>query len=443
MIQPDSSYAEALVTLDIASLYERREILCDALFDQIVRDENHKLYDLLPPRNESTYRTRSQRYFKLPIWVSAAGNHYALGTFGSYAPVHSYLNSGRYYIAKDLKDLLGTRFEFVPKKVGTRTDLSMKEGSLFTFWIVSVCGSTELKSYHNTYEHQSKHYGAIVTTKLIQDKGMSIIAIGVGKDLSQRKEQMKKIAGEKGKVLLYGSFDALINSLNQILKATCAVDGGYTDWSESKCSVTCGGGVKILTRTCNNPPPSNDGKDCSLLGPAKKTVPWNGQKCWIGPGIDQSTLLSIASEDGQVVEVKDFSQLENMMNIIKSKACSACVQPQRTNRKAGAPNKDKTEFDKYLMGKSGGQQGNVIGFSKYSPADHNKKTPAVGSARMRLDFQSGKISEYFVDSDKWLDMWNSIDGSNNYVTTDDSRAHGTKCIAGYCYLNKPIWVMVR
>ncbi|PFX11873.1 hypothetical protein AWC38_SpisGene24261 [Stylophora pistillata] len=67
MIQPDLSYAEALVALDIASLYERREILCDALFDQIVRDENHKLHDLLPPRNESTYRTRSQRYFKLPI----------------------------------------------------------------------------------------------------------------------------------------------------------------------------------------------------------------------------------------------------------------------------------------------------------------------------------------------------------------------------------------
>ena len=58
-----------------------------------------------------------------------------------------------------------------------------------------------------------------------------------------------------------------------------AVDGGYTDWSESKCSVTCGGGVKILTRTCTNPPPSNGGKDCSLLGPAKKTVPCNEQKC--------------------------------------------------------------------------------------------------------------------------------------------------------------------
>ena len=58
-----------------------------------------------------------------------------------------------------------------------------------------------------------------------------------------------------------------------------AVDGGYTDWSESKCSVTCGGGVRTLTRTCTNPSPSNGGKDCSELGPAEKTVPCNEQKC--------------------------------------------------------------------------------------------------------------------------------------------------------------------
>ena len=38
-----------------------------ALFDQIVRDQSHKLHELLPPRNGSTYCTRSQGYFKLPI----------------------------------------------------------------------------------------------------------------------------------------------------------------------------------------------------------------------------------------------------------------------------------------------------------------------------------------------------------------------------------------
>ena len=42
------------------------------------------------------------------------------------------------------------------------------------------------------------------------------------------------------------------------------------------------------------------------------------------------------------------------------------------NRNAGAPNEDKTKFDNLLMGKSPGQQGYVMGFSKYSPADRHK-----------------------------------------------------------------------
>ncbi|KAL9982661.1 hypothetical protein ACROYT_G004732 [Oculina patagonica] len=116
------------------------------------------------------------------------------------------------------------------------------------------------------------------------------------------------------------------------------------------------------------------------------------------------------------------------------------------NRKAGAPQNDKTEFEKFLMGKSASLTKNVYGFYKYSPADHNKKSPAVGFgtiSRLAIYSSSG-ISEYHADSDKWLDMWkNGPDPTNNYVTSDDSKARGTKCIAGYCYLNKPIWVMVR
>ena len=43
IIQPDLSYAEALVALDVTSLYERRKALSNALFDQIVRVQSHKL----------------------------------------------------------------------------------------------------------------------------------------------------------------------------------------------------------------------------------------------------------------------------------------------------------------------------------------------------------------------------------------------------------------
>ena len=115
------------------------------------------------------------------------------------------------------------------------------------------------------------------------------------------------------------------------------------------------------------------------------------------------------------------------------------------NRKAGAPNKDKTDFDKFLMGTTYNTIKNIHGFYKYSPADHNKRNPSSGFATIsRLYFYSKHgISEAHVGSDKWIDMWQNADGSNNYVTSDDRLARGTKCIAGYCYLNKPIWVMVR
>ncbi|KAL9982671.1 hypothetical protein ACROYT_G004742 [Oculina patagonica] len=115
------------------------------------------------------------------------------------------------------------------------------------------------------------------------------------------------------------------------------------------------------------------------------------------------------------------------------------------NRKAGAPQNDKTEFEKFFMGKFASTGRIVYGFYKYSPADHNKRSPAVGFGtvgQFSINFNTG-IAESFLGTDKWLDMWYVVDRTNNYVFSDDSKARGTKCIAGYCYLNKPIWVMVR
>uniref|UniRef100_A0A3Q1FCU8 SCO-spondin n=1 Tax=Acanthochromis polyacanthus TaxID=80966 RepID=A0A3Q1FCU8_9TELE len=57
----------------------------------------------------------------------------------------------------------------------------------------------------------------------------------------------------------------------------CRVDGGWTPWSVwSDCSVTCGQGSHVRTRACINPPPRNNGSDCS--GPERET-----QTCWTSP----------------------------------------------------------------------------------------------------------------------------------------------------------------
>ena len=59
------------------------------------------------------------------------------------------------------------------------------------------------------------------------------------------------------------------------------------------------------------------------------------------------------------------------------------------NRKAGAPNKDKTDFDKFLMGTTFNEIRNVHGFYKYSSADHNKRNPSSGFVTIsRLHFYS-------------------------------------------------------
>jgi len=67
IIYPDLSHAVALVAAGISSLYERRQALSETLFDQIMRDPCHKLHDLLPSRNKSTYCIQTRGYFELPI----------------------------------------------------------------------------------------------------------------------------------------------------------------------------------------------------------------------------------------------------------------------------------------------------------------------------------------------------------------------------------------
>ena len=73
---------------------------------------------------------------------------------------------------------------------------------------------------------------------------------------------------------LINSNSIVCNAVMQPLfsfQPACPIDGKYTKWSSWKCSVTCGRGVETRTRTCTNPPPSNGGKDCKEIGPAKET----------------------------------------------------------------------------------------------------------------------------------------------------------------------------
>lgn len=47
-----------------------------------------------------------------------------------------------------------------------------------------------------------------------------------------------------------------------VYQLRCAIDGVWTDWSHTACSVTCGDGKGIRTRTCTNPEPVGCGETC-------------------------------------------------------------------------------------------------------------------------------------------------------------------------------------
>ncbi|XP_065184197.1 disintegrin and metalloproteinase domain-containing protein 28-like [Sycon ciliatum] len=66
----------------------------------------------------------------------------------------------------------------------------------------------------------------------------------------------------------------------------CPVDGGWSPWTvRTQCSQTCGtGGVKTLTRTCNNPTPSNGGKPCH--GIPSNRQPCNRVPCPTAPAVN-------------------------------------------------------------------------------------------------------------------------------------------------------------
>ena len=45
------------------------------------------------------------------------------------------------------------------------------------------------------------------------------------------------------------------------------VDGKWNSWGDfSKCSTTCGPGIKVRNRKCNDPAPKGDGSQCPNRG---------------------------------------------------------------------------------------------------------------------------------------------------------------------------------
>lgn len=81
-------------------------------------------------------------------------------------------------------------------------------------------------------------------------------------------------------------------------RALFPVDGGWTPWSVwSDCSVTCGRGTQVRTHACINPPPRNNGSDCS--GPERETQECHAPPC-LGLFIISESPIAISVRHGGV-----------------------------------------------------------------------------------------------------------------------------------------------
>ena len=62
----DVSYHEALVIMKFKKIATHHDEICESLFQTIVNDNNHRLYELLPAPHESSYSLRRARSFNMP-----------------------------------------------------------------------------------------------------------------------------------------------------------------------------------------------------------------------------------------------------------------------------------------------------------------------------------------------------------------------------------------
>lgn len=72
-----------------------------------------------------------------------------------------------------------------------------------------------------------------------------------------------------------------LKEINDVFSLLPKVNGNWGPWSPwDTCSLTCGGGVQIRKRLCNDPEPKHGGKDC--VGDSKDIQTCNNKSCPIG-----------------------------------------------------------------------------------------------------------------------------------------------------------------
>ncbi|XP_078375647.1 uncharacterized protein LOC144658999 isoform X2 [Oculina patagonica] len=213
--------------------------------------------------------------------------HFSIVTYAGDAEVRVSLDNPKYHSQAALKQLIQDMKD--KDKLGnpTRNDIALKTVGEDVFvekngdrpespniMIIFTDGGTH---------KNSEPYDTVLPA--LEAKGVHRVAVGIGKNIKQ--SELETIAGDKDRVVNAKDFEDLNNQLDDIREVTCNIDGGYTEWTEwTKCSATCGGGIRRHSRTCTNPKPKNKGKTCieQALGPPDETGECNTQECPVPGG---------------------------------------------------------------------------------------------------------------------------------------------------------------
>ena len=92
----------------------------------------------------------------------------------------------------------------------------------------------------------------------------------------------------------------------EALRKCQPINGGWTLWSKwTGCSESCGKGEIIRTRTCTNPRPQFDGKDC--FGEPIQNRPCYLKKCRTDLDVENEILTKDSSKNETEVFIKQTS----------------------------------------------------------------------------------------------------------------------------------------
>jgi hypothetical protein len=220
-----------------------------------------------------------------------------------------------------------------------------------------------------------------------------------------------------------------------------AVNGGWSSWKSSACSVSCGTGTSTETRTCNNPTPEYSGSNCS--GSETETIKCNTQKCVaIDGGWSAWTTTNpcnILCGTGTITESrtcnnptpeysgkqckngkKDASTETRSITCVKSNKCPLLIN---NNQKGPMNIVSKENINLCLsMANIGNKTGNYYNVAECNPTDPNQVFTTQESTNGKHSLQANNL---------WLNYHNTytpigVDANINNTTFSKNNSWYTK-----------------